>query len=141
MTTVIFPKTRETKAYRLRCRFKTDPYPSRGELDRQKVIIAEKFISDMHKQGWGHDARYEFKMTGPFPMVEPMAIHVPRMLTAREMAPLVAMGARCRDTGRDVAKQMPSLMRSESWEYEIAGVFTREQILTERPDAHEEELR
>ena len=94
----------------------------------------------MHKQGWVHDGRYEFVMKGPFPMVETMTIHHRRMPTAREMVASVAQGARFLDNGNSVARAMPTLALSEYWEYEIAGVFVREQIMTEVPDPHEEEL-
>ena len=94
----------------------------------------------MRKQGWVHDGRYEFVMKGPFPKVEPMTIRPRRMLTAREMASGVARGARFLDDGGDMAKAMPVLELSEYWEYEIAGVFVREQIMTESADPHEEEL-
>ena len=140
MTTIFIPKTRDKKGYRLRCRFKTDPYPTPGRLDREKVQIAEQFVRDMHKQGWEHDLRYPFKMTGPFPVVSPVTIRPRRVPTAREMYQHVGQGARFLDMGEDTVSLVPSLVASEGWEYEIAGIFVRTQILTEYPDAHEEEL-
>ena len=140
MTTLIIPKQREHKPYRLKCRFKADPYPSQGRLDQEKVIIAEQFVKDMHKQGWEYDGRHGLTMTGPYPMVTPITIHPRRMLTAREMASGVANGQRFRDDGEDAVSIVPRLSLSEHWEYEITGVFVREQIMVEYPDPHEEEL-
>lgn len=139
MTTLILNPAREAKPYRLRCRFKTDPHPGRDRLEREKVRVAEMFVRDMHKQGWENDTRYGFTMKGPFPMVTPITLHPRRMLTAREMAPMVARGARFLDNADSGVRELPSLALSEYWEYEIAGVFVRPQIMTEYPDPHEEE--
>ena len=118
-----------------------DPHPMVSRLDREKVIIAERFVRDMHKQGWEHDGRVPFVMKGPFPQVEITTIHPQRLPTAREMAPYVAQGDRFRDpfVGYDYgAKPALTLAASEYWEYEIAGVFVRTQILTELPDKTEQ---
>ena len=141
MTTIILPPpTRDKRGYRLRCRFKSDPYPMESRLDREKVVIAEKFVADMHKQGWEHDGRYGFKLTGPFPMIPaPITIRPRRMRTAREMLSGVMQGQRFRDEGENYAQPMPKLVFSEYWEYEISAIFVREEILTEYPDPHEEE--
>lgn len=138
MTEVVLPKTYDKKGYRLKCRFKTDPWPTVARLDHEKVVIAERFVRDMHKQGWEHDGRFPFKMTGPFPMVEPITIRPRKMPTAREMLPYVANGARFLDDRDGIARPALTLSTSEHWEYEIAGVFVRTQILTERPDPGEE---
>jgi hypothetical protein len=140
MTTIVIQPTREKKGYRLRCRFKTDAYPMPSRLDREKVTIAEKFVQDMHKQGWEHDVRHPFKMIGPFPMVTPVTIRPRRLPAAREMYEAVRNGARFLDSGEDTVRIAPRLLSSEYWEYELGGVFVRSQILTERPDAHEEIL-
>ena len=140
MTTLIVRPTLDRKAYRLRCRFKIEPYPPPFRLDREKVKVAEQFVRDMHKQGWEHVESHGFKMTGPFPMVVPVTIRHRRTLTAREMLPRVARGERFLDDGDTGVSFVSSLGVSEYWEYEIAAVFSREQILTERADAHEEEL-
>ena len=141
MTTLIVRPTLDRKAYRLRCRFKIEPYPPPFRLDREKVKVAEQFVRDMHKQGWEYVERYGFKMTGPYPMVVPVTIRPRRMPTAREMLPRVARGERFLDNGDTGVSLVPSLGVSEWWEYSIIGVFSREQIMVERPDAHEEELR
>ena len=140
MTTLIVRPTLDRKAYRLRCRFKIEPYPPPFRLDREKVKVAEQFVRDMHKQGWEHVERFGFTMTGPFPMVEPVTIRPRRTPTAREMLPRVARGERFLDDGDTGVSFVSSLGASEYWEYAIAAVFSREQILTERADAHEEEL-
>lgn len=138
MVTLIVRPGLEKQGYRLKCRWKTDPHPTVRRFDREKVRIAEQFVLDMHKQGWEHDNRFPFKVKGPFPMVEPVTIHPRRTPTAKEMLPYVANGARFLDTGDGAAKPALTLGLSEYWEYEIAGVFVRTQILTEQPDPGEE---
>lgn len=141
MTTFLLRPTLDRKAYHLRARFKIEPFPSPYRLDREKVKVAEQFVRDMHKQGWEQVESFGFKMTGPFPMVTPVTIRPRRMPTAREMLPGVREGYRFLDDGETPGVLIvPALAASEWWEYELAGVFAREQIMTERPDAHEEEF-
>lgn len=140
MTTLLLRPTLDRRAYRLRCRFKIEPRPSQDRLDREKVRVAERFVADMHKQGWENIGSHGFKMQGPFPMIVPTAISIRRTPTAREMLPRVARGERFLDDGATPGVSiMPALAEAEWWEYEIAGVFAREQIMTERADPHEEE--
>ena len=138
MVTLLIPPTRENKPYRLRCRFKTDPSPGAGWLQQQAVRVAERFVADMRKQGWVHDPRYQFRLRGPFTPVDPTTIHPRRMPTAREMAPLVARGARFLDESPSGVSLVLPLGEVGYWEYEIAAVFVRPQIMTEVPDLHEE---
>ena len=138
MQTIIRP-SRDNKPYRLRCRFKIEPYPRMERLDREKVNVAERFVKDMHQQGWENDGRFGFKMTGPFPTVSPVTVRMPRIPTAKEMLPYVLNGARFLDKGEDTAQLVVPLMESESWEYELSGVFIRQQMMSEVPDLHEEE--
>lgn len=140
MTTIILPKTFGKHGYRLKCRFKIEPYPGQSRLDIEKVRVAERFVQDMHKQGWENDGRFDFVMKGPLPMVVPMTIHPRHNLTARQMYTGVARGQRFLDEGSAPAVSLVgSLNTSEYWEYEIAGVFVRTQIMTETPDSWEEE--
>ena len=139
MTTLLMRPSRDKRPYRLRCRFKIDARPSRSRLEVEKVRIAERFVSDLHKQGWENLPSYGFKLRGPFPMVVPVTIKVPRKPTAREMESAVLQGARFLDNGRDYAKAVPKLHVSEYWEFEISGVFAREEIQVEYADRHEEE--
>ena len=135
---VVIKPSLDKKPYRLRCRFKSDPYPLQSRLDREKVTIAERFVRDMKAQGWVYDDRFGFRMTGPYPVTVPVTIHVPRMPSARGMLPYVAQGARFLDQGGTVAGIMPKLATSEYWEYELSAVFVRA-VLVEQPDLHEEE--
>lgn len=152
MTTLLLRPTLEKKPYRLKCRFKIEPAPSpvadfaahgrwRARLEREKVTIAERFVTDMAKYDppWINLPDHGFKLRGPFPMIAPMEIKVPRIPTAREMEAAVRQGARFLDTGRDYAKPLPKLEFSEWWEFELSAFFVREEILVEYPDAHEEE--
>lgn len=135
--TIIKP-TRDKKPYRLRCRFKIEPHPSMERVDREKVRVAEMFVADMHKQGWEYDTRSGFKMEGPFPFVPPITIHMPRVLTAKDMLSGVANGNRFLEDSGTPASMMPTLGASEWWEYELAGVFIRTEIMVEYADLHEE---
>ena len=129
---------RDYKPYRLKCRFKVDPWPRRSQLERAKVQIAEQFVEDMRKQGWVYN-NSGFQMTGPFPAIMPITIRAPRVPSAKEMLSQVAMGARFLDDGGTEAGLMPTLDQSAWWEFEIAGVFIRPELMTEWPDLHEEE--
>ena len=136
---IIAKPTLDRKAYRLKARFKIEPYPRPSRLDLAKVRMAERFVKDMHNRGWEYVERFGFKMTGPFPMVEPVMIHRPRTIGAREMLAGVLAGKPFRDEGTDYAKPVLGLDMQEYWEYELAGTFARPQLLTEYPDPHEEE--
>ena len=130
--------SRDRKAYRLKCRFKTDPFPNQSWLEIQKVRMAERFVKDMHAQGWENLPGYGFKMRGPFPKVEPADIKRPSVLTAKQMLPRIMRGERFLDKGRDYAKAVPRLGAAAYWEFEIIGTFSREEVLVEYPDPHEE---
>ena len=132
--------SRDRKAYRLHCRFKIEPYPREERLDREKVRLAEIFVADMHKRGWEYVERFGFKMTGPFPMVQPVSIHVPSLLSAKQMLSGVANGQRFRDEGHDYASLVPSLDMTEYWDFDLEGVFHRPQLMVEYADPHEEKL-
>lgn len=146
---LLIRSSRDKKAYRLKCRFKIEPAPSpvrdamahmrwMSRLETEKVRVAEMFVRDLKVEGWENLPGYGFRMRGPMPHIEPVEIHMPPRLSANEMLPQVAQGARCLDKGEDYAKPVPTLAMSEWWEFEISGVFAREEILTEYPDPHEE---
>lgn len=138
--TTIIPKVRENKPYRLRCRFKVDPFtPRSAALISQAATVAERFVRDMHLQGWEHVAGGKWQLNGPFAPVRPVTIRPQRRLSAREMLPYVANGHRFLDKGDDTASIVRPLIEHDYWEYELAGVFYRPEILIERPDAHEED--
>ena len=138
MTTVIVPPARPPKAYRLRCRFKIDPSPTERRLDIEKVRVAEQFVADMHKQGWTHDTRYDFRLRGPFTPVEPSTIHPHRTPTAREMLVGVRQGATYRDDRPSGVSLALPIGEAGYWEYEISAVFTRPEIILEYANPHEE---
>lgn len=140
MRTLFSQPLRDRKPYRLRARFRIEPFPSPDRLDREKVKVAETFVADMGKQGWDNAESFGFSLRGPFAMIVPTQIRVRRTPTAREMLPMVALGARFLEDTTSPVTLVPALAESEWWEYELAGVFVREQIMVERADAHEEEL-
>ncbi len=133
--------TREKKPYRLKCHLKIEPYPSRSRLEIEKVRIAERFVRDMHTQGWENLPGHGFKMAGPFPAVTPMDLHYTRIPTASEMLPGVMQGARFLDSGVEGVQLVPKIHESEWWEFEISGVFIRDELHIEQPERHEEKLR
>ncbi|KKN75662.1 hypothetical protein LCGC14_0379020 [marine sediment metagenome] len=130
---------REKKPYRLKCRFKVDP--DTRPSDTEKVRVAAQFVEDMRKQGWIHQDGSEWSMTGPYPVITPITIHAPRTPTAKEMMYGVSQGDQFLAPEGTLASVMPTLAESEAWDYELKGVFIREEILTEYPDPHEEERR
>ena len=130
--------SRDRKGYRLKCRFKIEPYPNRSRLEVEKVRVAERFVRDLRAQGWENLPGYGFKMRGPFPQVEPVDIKRPHVMTAKQMLPRIMRGERFLDKGRDYAKAVPRLGAAAYWEFEISGIFSREEVLVERPDDHEE---
>ena len=139
---IMIRPSRDRKPYRLKCRFRTDPFPSPSWLEVEKVRLAERFVKDMHAQGWENLPRYGFKMRGPLtPMPEPLDIKVPPRLPAKEMMARVARGERFLDKGRDYAKAVPKLAMAEYWEFEISAIFARPEILVEVADPHEEVFR
>ncbi len=138
---LILRPPRDKTPYRLKCRIKTEPYPSRSRLDVEKVRVTEQWVVDMHKQGWENLPGHGFKMAGPFPAVTPMDLHFKRIPSAQEMLPEVMQGARFLDPGVDGVQEVPALHESEWWEFEISGVFIRDEIHIERPELHEEKVR
>ena len=138
MIELILPRTRPNRPFRLRCRFKTDPNPADGWLKRQAVRVAEQFVSDMHKQGWTHDTRYNFRLRGPFTPVEPTTIHPHRIPSAREMLPGLMLGEQFRDEFPSGVSLALPLGEVGYWEYEISAVFTRPEIILEYANPHEE---
>ena len=132
------------RAYRLKCRFVIGAFPSERTLEKAKVHAAELFIADMAKQGWQYVSSHGFTMKGPFPatttVILPKRSEMERWNTpSRELLPAVQSGYRAR-TGVDggYARPVPLITETDAWEFELAGVFTHETILTEVPDAHEE---
>ena len=141
MTQTLIRPSLDRRAYRLKCRFRIEPYPRVERLEREKVRIAEMFVSDMNKQGWAYVPEHGFTMKGPFPFVAPTTLHTPRSLPARDMLPGVMNGVRFRDSGGSVARLVPALNMTEWWEFELQGIFSRPQVMVEYPDLHEEELK
>ena len=132
------------KAYRLKCRFVIGAYPSEGTVEKAKYHAADLFIADMAKQGWQYVSRHGFTMKGPFPATQMIMLpkrseqerwHTP----SRELLSAAQAGYRAR-TGADggYVRPVPLLSDTDAWEFELAGVFTHDTILTEVPDPHEE---
>jgi len=118
------------RAYRLRCRFTVDAYPTREWLDKAKVAAAEAFVKDMGKQGWQYQDKYGFRLSGPFPAISPVA------LLSKAKQNRWHLNARYPVTLRQQAQDnyvanVPALNATDKWEFELAGVFVRPTILTE----------
>lgn len=133
------------RAYRLKCRFAMPAYPLPTWVESEKYKMAERFVSDMAKQGWEYDpnrlapSERGFRLRGPYattPVSDIKAIG--RSIVARRDLPRVLAGDPLRDTGEDFASIVPLLDETDKWEYEISAVFIRNTILVETPDSHEE---
>jgi hypothetical protein len=143
---VLLRQKRDKKAYRLRCRFKIDSLPRPEWLEKAKFAAAERFVEDMRKQGWEYVGKFGFKMTGPFPATETVILpkrgeqarwHLP----SADLLPAIEAGYRIGQTpASDYTQEVPLLGETGCWEYELAGVFAHEQILTEYADPHEERM-
>lgn len=139
---VLVRPDRGKKAYRLRCRFTVEAFPNLGFLERAKFRAAQAFVEDMRKRGWEYLNSHGFKMTGPFPAIEVVRLP-PRSLQPRwhqpsqEVLQRIMAGQVVRTNGTTYASGVPALGTCEKWEYELAGVFVHDTILTEMPDEKE----
>lgn len=129
----------------MKCRFIVGAFPSERGLREAKYEAAGRFVRDMAKRGWGYLDKHGFKMTGPYPetpiMTLPKRSQQERFHTpSREMLAGVQAGHRFNHMSRDsgYARDVPLIAETDSWEFELAGVFVHETILTEVPDEHEE---
>lgn len=136
---IILPKVRENTPYWFKCEVVTDAYLPKDRLIAKLADVAERFVRDMHQQGYEYVVGSKWKVEGPIAPVKPVTIRVPRQLTARQMEPYVRNGARFLDRGSDSVALVRSLREYDRWVFFLKGMFYRPQILTEYPDAHEEE--
>lgn len=129
------------RPYRLRCEVVV-PGGLRGDrLKRAVERCLDDFVRDMHVRGFEWVSSKGWRREGmPRPYVEPMTIRRPKRLTAKEMLPAVMQGARfLPPKDEPMAATVPALEASERWRYVVSGVFTHDTILTDVPDAHEEQ--
>ena len=132
------------RAYRMKCRFLIGAFPSERMLEKAKYEAADLFVRDMAKRGWQYMGEHGFTMKGPFPATETVSLqsqgrwHIP----SRELLPAASQGYGVRaaiDGG--YARNVPMITETDSWEFELAGVFIHDTIMTEVPDPHEEKPR
>ncbi len=133
----------DKKAYRLKCRFVTNAFPSQREVEQGKYEAARLFVRDMAKQAFEYVDHYGFRMSGPFPPVQTMTPPTAaqrRQPSAREMLTAVKAGHRFDRTAADggFARPVPLITEVDAWEFELSGVFVHETIMIEVPDEHEE---
>ena len=128
----------------MKCRFLIGAFPSERMLEKAKYEAADLFVRDMAKRGWQYMDKHGFTMKGPFPATETVSLqgqgrwHIP----SRELLPAVSQGYGVRaaiDGG--YARNVPLITETDSWEFELAGVFIHDTIMTEVPDPHEEKTR
>ena len=137
------------KPYLLHCRFEIGAYPSERALDQAKYAAAETFVADMKVKGWdyiGESSRLPPEARG-FKM-EFKGAHIvitnprrpQRTLSARQMMPELMQGNkfRLREDELPFVMNVPEPDATELWDYDLAGVFLHDAILTEYPDLHEE---
>ena len=126
------------RPYRLKCRFKIEPRPTRDSLKNGVLKTLDLFAGDMGKRGYEYAPKYGIRLDGPFVPVVPITVRRPQRIGSREMLPGVMQGNRYRDAGGSIARTVTPLSESEYWEYELAAVFIGNTILMETPDPHEE---
>ena len=129
------------RPYRLHCRLRIEPFPTKDRLEREKVKVAEWFVADMAKEGWEYVSKFGFTLNPkPYMAVTPRSLSpVPRRLTAKEMLPAVMQGARFLGGPSDGVQIVEPLDATEWWEFDISAVFLRNTIVFEIPEQHEEE--
>ena len=144
MVVTLVRPDRGKRAYRLRCRFQIDAFPKASFLEKAKYAAAEAFVRDMAKRGWQHVEKYGFRMTGPFPATVTVNLpkrsqQMPWAIPSRDLLPAIQAGYRFgpRESSSPYISEVPLLGETDRWEYELAGVFVHETILTESPDEHE----
>lgn len=127
------------KAYRLHCKFSIGNHPRPEFLKKATYAAADRFVVDMHKQGWEYVEKFGWDRTGPFPAMRAVALPKRvRVPSAREMLAGVKQGNPYRAQAFYGVQSVPLINESEDWEYRLAGVFVHKTILTEYPDRHEE---
>jgi len=146
MVEALIRPTRDRKAYRLKCRFVVPAYPDTDLLEKFKVKMAEKFVEEMYKQGWINVEKYGFRMTGPYPATQTVILPKPSAdpfhIPSKDLLPALMNGyvphadRSAPDGGSAVS--VPPITQAEDWEFELIGVFHREEIFTETADPHEE---
>lgn len=146
MVEALIRPTRDRKAYQLKCRFVTPAFPKTEWVEEMRVKMAEQFVDDMAKQGWVYVEKHGFTFTGPYPATEVLVLPKPGdvdrwHIPSADLLPAIKAGFNPQRSATDggYAMAVPTLQETENWEFELTGVFHREQILTEIPDPHEEE--
>ena len=140
---IIARPDRGKHGYRLRCRFTINRLPAERWLEQAKYAAAERFVVDMRKQGFEYLDAHGFKMTGPFVPLKIVSLPSKAQqekwhLRSTAMLPRLMQGEKFRARQEGFATNALSLDESEEWEFELAGVFVHDTILTEMPDPHEE---
>lgn len=143
MITLLVRPDMERKAYRLRCRFKVNAFPSEDLLTKSKYKVAEMFVEALAKQGWEYLDKHGFKMTGPFAPLE--IVNLPKRhqqaqwhMKSSELIRHLNQGEKVRAKAETYTSNVPPLAECEEWEFELAGVFVHKTLLAETPDPWEE---
>lgn len=136
--TLLFRPDLGKKGYRMKCRFKIEPHPTRDRLKQGALAAWDLFVTDMAKQGWEYLSSEAPRFRGPFAPTAPMNVHRLRVPTSQQMMAEVAQGARFLAGKETIAQSVLALTETEYWEYELALVFVRPVILMDVPDRHEE---
>ena len=114
-------------------------HPTESWLNRAKVAAAERFVVDMHKQGWEHVERYGFRLRGPLAPTMTMTLPKrPPRVSGEEALRRVMAGDLMRAPEYPEVMTVPLLSETDVWEYELAAVFVRPTILVEVPSLEEE---
>ncbi len=131
------------RAYRLKCRFVIEAYPTAGRLATVKVEAAERFVEDMAKQGYEYMDKHgvtEPRLIGAVTPITGAPTRAQReRFDAAAALPNVMAGDRLRlQHEMDYAVTIPLLNQVDAWQYEITAVFVHKTLLVETPDDHEE---
>ena len=144
MTELLMRPDLGKRAYRLKCRFTVNAFPSPSLLEKQKFKVAEMFVTDMAKQGFAYLDKHGFRMTGPYPQIKTVILPKRHQqarwnASSRALLPGLTSGripGRLNDPG--YVTTVNKMNEMDAWDFELSGVFVHDTILVETPDAHEE---
>lgn len=138
---LILPRDRGRKPYWLHARFSTPAYPKPEWVDELADAAGKLFIADMNRQGWQFEDKHGLWWTGPLqptPVTGAPTRAQREYFRAKDALSRVQQGDKMRARELDYVASVPLLNESETWEYDLKGVFIHDTILVETPDPHEE---
>ena len=124
LTAIVRPSLERRRAI-LRCRFLIGAHHRPEHLERAVYEASQRFVDDMAKQGWEWLGRMALA-DGPFPAT-PIPTSIPKAPAKRKRR-LGEPSSRDETVAATAAASvaaLPTLLTTDTWEYELAGAFVR----------------